>query len=62
MENYAQNSQKRMCRWLLWKEYPPCIIPFVKQFLVFPYFTDKEITAQQNDFGEISNPSSNPNL
>lgn len=50
MENYAQNSQKRMCRWLLWKEYPPRIIRFVKQFLVFPYFTDKEITAQQNDF------------
>lgn len=43
MENYAQNSQKRICRLLLWKEYPPHIIPFVNQFLVFPTLQIKKL-------------------
>lgn len=43
MENYAQNSQKRICRLLLWKEYPPRIIPFVNQFLVFPTLQIKKL-------------------
>lgn len=41
---------------------PTSYYPLCESVPSISYFTDKEVTAQQNVFGEISNPTSDPSL